>query len=201
MESDGVSTAFSIIMDEISAVEEQLNEEGSNAFKKSQYSDAQRLSEAGKSLGTFREKLEVLRDEWNSGIDISTRKRVKVEHSMKPHTKRKRVKVESGYTLKPHTKSEKTNLRITMQNGRVIQPPSAAQAMVEAIEEFGIEKVRNLGHTVCGVDLVSKSRHEKYNQNTTGDYFICTHSCTKNKQNLLLEIAESLGQKITVEIV
>ena len=186
MKSDGVSTAFSIIMDEISAVEKQLNQEGMNAFQKSKYSDAQRLSESGKSLGTFREKLEVLRDEWNSGIDISTRKRVKVE---------------SGYTFKPHTKSEKTNLRITMQNGRVIQQPSAAQAMVEAIEEFGIEKVRNLGHTVCGVDLVSKSRHEKYNQNTTGDYFICTHSCTKNKQKLLLEIAESLGQKITVEIV
>ncbi len=184
--SDGVSTAFFIIMDEISAVEEQLKQEVINATQNSKYSDVQRLSETGKSIESFREKIKILRDEWNSGIDISTRKRVKVE---------------SGYTLKPHTKSVKTNLRVTMQNGRVIQQPSAAQAMVEAIEEFGIEKVRNLGHTVCGVDLVSKSRHEKYNQNTTGDYFICTHSCTKNKQQLLLEIAESLGQKITVEIV
>ncbi len=51
MKSDGVSTAFSIIMDEISAVEEQLNLEGINAFKNSKYSDAQKLSESGKALG------------------------------------------------------------------------------------------------------------------------------------------------------
>jgi hypothetical protein len=65
MKSDGVSTAFSIIMDEISAVEEQLNLEGINAFKNSKYSDAQKLSESGKALGVFREKLEILRNEWN----------------------------------------------------------------------------------------------------------------------------------------
>ena len=201
MKSDGVSTAFSIIMDEISAVEEQLNQEGMSAFDKSKYSDAQKLSEAGKSLGIFRKKIELLRDEWNSGIDISTRERVKVDHSMKPQTKRKRDKVKSGYNLKPHTKSKKTTLRITMQDGRVIQRPKAAESMVEAIERLGIEKVRNLGHKVCRVDLVSKSRHEKYNQTTTGDYFICTHSATKNKRKLLLDIAKSLGQDITVEIV
>lgn len=184
--SDGVSTAFSIIMDEISAVEDQLKQEMINATQNSKYSDVQRLSEAGKSIESFREKIKILRDEWNSDIDISTRKRVKVE---------------PGYNLKPHTKSKRTNLRITMQDGRVIQQPTAAGAMVEVIKAFGIKKVSNLGHKVCGVDLVSKSRHEKYGQNRTGDYLICTHSSTKNKQNLLLEIAKSLGQKITVEIV
>jgi len=79
MKSDGVSIAFAIIMDEISAVEEQLNQEDINAFKNSKYADAQKLSGSGKALGAFREKLEVLRNEWNSGIDVSTRKRVKVE--------------------------------------------------------------------------------------------------------------------------
>lgn len=201
MKSDGVSTAFSIIMDEISAVEEQLNQEGMNAFKRSQYSDAQKISESGKILGIFRKKIEVLRDEWSSGIDISTRERVKVEHNMNPQTTRKRVNVKSGYHLKSHSKSKKTNLRITLQDGRVIEQPTAAGAMVEAIEEFGIEKVKNLGHKICGVDLVSKSRHEIYGQNATGDYFICTHSATKSKKKLLLEIAKSLGRKITVEII
>ncbi len=111
MKSDGVSTAFAIIMDEIGAVEEQLIQEGINAFKNIKYTDAKKLSESGKALGAFREKLEALRDEWNSGIDVSTRKRVKVE---------------PGYSIKPHSRSAKTILRITMPSGRVIQRPTSA---------------------------------------------------------------------------
>jgi hypothetical protein len=185
MKADGVSTAFAIIMEEIGTVEEQLIQEGVNAFKNSKYVDAERLSESGKALGAFREKLEALRQEWNSGIDISTRERIKVE---------------SGYSVVTHSKSAKTVLRITMPNGRVIQRPTAAQAMADAIEAFGIEKVRALGHKVSGVDLVSKSKHEKYAQTTVGRYFICTHSNTESKKKLLIQIAKSLGQKIKVEI-
>ncbi len=186
MKSDGVSTAFSIIMDEISAVEEQLNLEGINAFKNSKYSDAQKLSESGKALGVFREKLEILRNEWNSGIDISTRKRVKVD---------------PGYSISPHSKSAKTILRVTMPNGRVIQRPTAAQAMADVIYELGIEKVSALGYKVCGVDLVSRSKHEKYGQTAVENYYICTHSNTENKKNLLLQIAKTIGIELQIEII
>lgn len=178
MKSDGVSTAFSIIMDEIGAVEEQLNQEGINAFKNSKYSDAQKLSESGKALGAFRGKLEDLRKEWDFGIDISTRNRVKIE---------------PNYSIASHTKSAKTILRITMPNGRVIQRPTAAQAMVDAIETLGMEKVQSLGHKVSGVDLVSKDKHEKYGQTLSGKYFICTHSNTESKKKLLLKIGDALG--------
>ncbi len=51
-----------------------------------------------------------------------------------------------------------------MPNGRVIQRPTAAQAMADVIYELGIEKVSALGYKVCGVDLVSRSKHEKYGQ-------------------------------------
>lgn len=186
MKSDGVSTAFAMIMDEIAAVEEQLNQEGINAFKSSKYADAEKLSETGKALGAFREKLEALRNEWSSGIDVLTRKRVKVE---------------PAYRIKPHSKSAKTILRITMPGGLVIQRSTAAQAMVDVIEELGIEKVRDLGLTVSGVDLVSKIRHEKYGQTSAGNYFICTHSNTESKKRLILKIAKSFGQKIKVDIV
>jgi hypothetical protein len=186
MKSDGVSTAFSIIMDEIGSVEEQLNLEGINAFKNSQYSDAQKLSESGKALGAFREKLEALHNEWNSGIDISTRERVKVEPT---------------YNIKPHSKSSKTILRVTMPIGRVIQRPTAAQAMAEVIQEIGIEKVSALGHKVCGVELVSRTKHDKYGQTLAGKFYICTHSNTESKKKLLLQIAKSLGQKIKIEII
>ncbi|EFK10315.1 conserved hypothetical protein [delta proteobacterium NaphS2] len=186
MKSDGVSTAFSIIMEEIGAVAEQLNQEGVNAFKNSKYSDAQKLSESGKELGIFKKKLEALQKEWNAGIDISTRKRVKIEPS---------------YSIPTHSKSAKTNLRITMPSGRVIQRPTAAKALVDAIESLGIEKVNSLGHKVNGVDLISKHKHEKYGQNMCGEYFICTHSSTESKKKLLLKIGEALGEDLEVEII
>ena len=186
MKSDGVLTAFSIIMEEISAVEQQLNIEGVNAFKNSRYSDAQKLSESGKALGLFREKLEILRNEWNSGIDISTRKRVKVD---------------SGYSISPHSKSAKTILRVTMPNGRVIQRPTAAQAMADVIYEIGIEKINALGYKVCGVDLVSRYKHEKYGQTSIGNYYICTHSNTENKKRLLMQIAKDIGITLQIEII
>ena len=44
MKSDGVSAAFSLILEEIEAVESQLNQEGSAAFSKSQYDDAEARS-------------------------------------------------------------------------------------------------------------------------------------------------------------
>ena len=54
MKRDGVSVAFEMIMEEIEAVEAQLNEEGATAFKNSQYANADRLSAAGKELKQFR---------------------------------------------------------------------------------------------------------------------------------------------------
>ena len=185
MKSDGVSTAFAIIMEEIGAVEEQLNQEGMNAFKRSSYSDAERLSESGKTLGAFRNKLEVLRDEWHSGIDASTRERVKVE---------------PGYSIKTHTKSPKTNLSITLPEGRVIKRPVAAQAMANAIEALGIEEVRALGLKVSGVDLVSTRKDAKYGQTKAGGYWICTHSNTQSKKTLLEKIGSELKQPLHVEV-
>jgi len=186
MKSDGVSTAFSIIMEEISAVAEQLNQEGANAFKNSKYSDVEKLSESGKALIAFKGKLKDLQKEWESGIDKSTRERVKIEPS---------------YSIPTHSKSAKTNLRITMPSGRVIQRPTAAKALVDAIENLGIEKVKPLGHKVNGVDLISKHKHEKYGQNMCGEYYICTHSSTENKKKLLLKIGEALSEDLEVEII
>ena len=70
MNNDGVSVAFEVILEEIAAVENQLAAEGSLAFHERRYSDADKLSNSGKRLLDFREKLEYLRDEWTSGIDI-----------------------------------------------------------------------------------------------------------------------------------
>ena len=186
MKRDGVSVAFEMIMEEIEAVEAQLNEEGATAFKNSQYADADRLSAAGKELKQFREKLETLRQEWSSGIDLKTRERVKV----KP-----------GYQIPPHKKGPRTNLRITLPNGRVIQRPTAAQAMADAIEAIGLDRVKSLGLTVSGVPLVGTDKHPKYGQTPVGKFLICTHSNTKSKKDILQNVVKSLGADIRVEVI
>jgi len=183
---DGVGVAFEMILEEIQAVEAQLNQEGASAFQQSRYKDADRLSAIGKKLGEFRGKLEALRKEWNAGIDVQTRKRVKLEPS---------------YHIAAHTKGPKTNLRITLGNGRVIQRPTAAKAMADAIEALGVENVKALNLKVNGVPLVGTQRHPRYGQTPLGRYLICTHSSTKHKKQDLETIAQRLGQKVQVDII
>jgi len=150
------------------------------------HSDAERLSAAGKNLGAFRAKLETLRKEWDAGIDVKVRERVRVE---------------SAYRIQPHTKRPRTNLRITLSNGRVIQRPTAAQAMADVIDALGISDVAELGLTVSGVPLVGTKKHPKYGQTPAGRYLICTHSNTKSKKELLERVAEKLGASIKVEVI
>ncbi|MBK1886297.1 MULTISPECIES: hypothetical protein [unclassified Marinobacter] len=186
MKSDGVSAAFALILDEIEAVEVQLNREGAIAFGKSQYDDAAAISSSGKKLEEFRSKLEKLHSEWSSGIDVKTRERVKIE---------------PGYSLKPHSKGARTALRVTLANGCVIQSNTAAQTMADTIEYFGVENVRALQFTVNGIELVSTSKHPKYGQTRVGNFFICTHSNTESKKKMLERLAIKLNRPLTVEVV
>lgn len=184
--TDGVNLALELVLEEISAVEAQLNHEGMLVFQNSRHKDAKSLARSGEQLQGFSKKLRALKDEWSSGIDIKTRKRVKVE---------------SSYQLKGHTKGPKTNLRITLANGRVIQRPTAVAAMVDAIEKFGVDHVKALGLHVCGVPLVGKEKSKKYNQTNLGKWLVCTHSNTITKKELLEKIGEKLGKEIQVEII
>jgi len=184
--TDGVNLALELVLEEISAVEGQLNQEGILAFQNSRHQDAERLAKSGKQLQDFSKKLRVLKDEWSSGIDIKTRKRVKVD---------------SCHQLKGHTKGAKTNLRITLANGRVIQRPTAVAAMIDAVEKFGVDQVKALDLHVCGVPFVGTEKSEKYNQTNLGKWLVCTHSSTIDKKKLLEKIGKKLGQEMQVEII
>lgn len=186
MNQDGVSIAFDVMLEEIAAIENQLAAEGASAFQERRYKDADRLSQSGKRLLAFREKLEQLRDEWKSGIDIDTRKRLNVE---------------IGYSIAPHTKGPKTKLRVSLASGRVIQRSNAAQTFVDVIEELGVDAVRRLGLSVNGIPLVDTKKDKKYNQTKRGGYFIITHSNTRTKKDLLERIGKRLGKPLKVEIV
>ena len=54
MSQEGVTVAFEVILEEMAAVENQLANEGAQAFKSKRYDDATRLSESGKRLLEFR---------------------------------------------------------------------------------------------------------------------------------------------------
>jgi hypothetical protein len=186
MKRDGVSVALDLVLEEIAAVEAQLKHEGIAAFETSRYADTERLSEAGKNLELFAQKLSDLKEAWTSGIDENTRHRIKVH---------------PGGQVRSHKKGPRQNLRITLPTGRVIQRPTAAAALVDAIEALGVDHVKSLNLKVGGVPLVGTERHEKYGQSTLGDFLICTHSSTPDKKKLLERIAKELERPVTVEVI
>lgn len=181
MNQDGVSAALDLILEEIAAVENQLAAEGAAAFRDKRYDRADKLSQSGKKLLSFREKLDNLTTEWNSGIDAETRRRVKIEPV--------------------HTKKAKTRLKVTLPSGRVIQERVAAETFVDVIEELGLEDVRELGLTVRGIPLVGTKQSPRYSQTPKGSYWILTHSSTSEKKEQLDQIGKSLGKTLKVEIV
>jgi hypothetical protein len=186
MSQDGVTVAFEVILEEMAAVENQLANEGGQAFKSKRYDDATRLSESGKRLLEFREKLEKLKSEWTSGIDVETRKRITVE---------------PGYTIAPHTKGAKTVLKVTLPNGKVIQERKASDTFVKTVEFFGIEAVKSLSLITNNAPLIDIKDSPKYITTQSGRYFVMTHSNTQTKLEQLQQIAKKLGKEITIDIV
>ncbi|MGQ9801691.1 MAG: winged helix-turn-helix domain-containing protein [Candidatus Saccharicenans sp.] len=59
-----VNEAFEILLEEIEAVANMLNEEGAQAFHKGDYSKAKSAIEEATRLSEFREKVEGLKKEW-----------------------------------------------------------------------------------------------------------------------------------------
>lgn len=185
MSQDGVAVAFEMILEEITAVEDQLSTENATAFRAKRFDVANKLIESGKHLEAFRGKLEALRTEWRSAIDVETRTRVKVQ---------------PGYVIAPHSKAAKTTLRVTLPSGRVLQRPTAASTLADVVQELGFEAVHKLGLAVSGVPLVDTKRHSTYSQERREAYFM-THSNTRAKKDLLERVAKGLGKSLKVEVV
>jgi len=64
MKKNQVYEAFEILLEEIKAVANGLNEEGAQAVQKGAYDRAEKAIEEGKRLTEFREKVELLHKEW-----------------------------------------------------------------------------------------------------------------------------------------
>lgn len=100
------------------------------------------------------------------------------------------------------TKSAKTNLRVTLLNGKVIENRFAYETLQEIVMIAGVEKVRALGIIQCGVPLISNTQDNFYNQKeiAKGMYLI-THSSTGQKRQQIEKISDALNLNLKVEII
>lgn len=100
------------------------------------------------------------------------------------------------------SKSAKTNLRVTLPNGKIIENRFAYETLQEVVVLAGVEKVRTLGIVQCGVPLVSNAQDNFYNQKEIGKgLFLITHSSTGQKRQQIEKISEAFGLNLKVEIV
>lgn len=188
MNKDGVSTGFGLITDELKRSADDISDQGSRAFKEGRYDDAKRLSETGKNLHSFIEKVNNLLREWQAGIDVNVRRKIHIDKIRE---------------IRPHTKSKKTRLRVRFNNSKEIEERYAADTFVLAIKEMGLQKVEALGLSAQGLPLVGSKRSNKRNRNQRqidGKY-VCVHSSTDRKKGTLETIASRLGVGLKVEII
>lgn len=189
MNTDGVATAFELIIEEIEAVAQDIADQGSDAFKNKDYEKAQILGESGKNLKVFLERVSALQADWQAEIDIDTRKRF-----------RTKTKANKSKKVSKHTKAPRTGLRVTLPNGELIEEHFAADTFALTIESLGVDKVRGLGLIESGIPLIASVKHDKYNQRKIGGWYIFTNTPTERKKNLLESIAKELGTRIHVAI-
>jgi len=98
--------------------------------------------------------------------------------------------------------NEKTVLRVTFPDGRVIADKKAKMTFTEAIRKIGLMKVRNMGISFCGVPIVSNTLDKKYGKAQVpveGGLYVMTHSSTHDKKKQLDKISRELDLGLKVE--
>ena len=189
MSSDGVTTAFEMILDEIESVVSEVNSQGAAFLRNNDYAKAKASIEVGEKLAVFRLKLEGLKNEWATGLDEPTRRQVRVEPSA------------VAKTIASAPKSSKTILVVKFKDGTVLFESKAADTFAKAIKKLGFTRVIDLGIKVNTFPLVSKQHSEQYSQTEIDGYLVMTHSSTEAKRDQLLKIAAVLKETVTVDVV
>lgn len=102
------------------------------------------------------------------------------------------------------SKKAKKILIVTMPDNRQISYSTGVQTFLTVIDKIGIEKVRILNLTSCGIPLIALYRSETYVQqrkSICGKYWVTVHGSTEGKASGLRKIASSLNINIEIEIV
>lgn len=190
MKSDCVTTAFEIILEEIDSVVSEVNSQGANFLKNDDYTNAKALIETGTKLHDFHKKLELLKQEWISGLDEPTRRQVNIEANVATRS------IASG------PKAPKTGLNVKFKDGTVISGTNASEIFAKTIKKLGFQRVIDLDEKVYGFPIVSnKKSSTEYSQMAIDGYFVMTHFSNEDKQKRLLKISGALKEEIDVIII
>ena len=119
-----------------------------------------------------------------------------------PHVDRR----EQPDTSKPHKNRPSTRLRVTMDDGKVIEHKDGSDTFVAVIEALEIEQVYALELGTERHPLVSrKNKGEDLGKHRKSDksdsYSIYTTFSTEDKKKRLEEIADGLGRQLRIDIV
>lgn len=108
---------------------------------------------------------------------------------------------QSTSTGSTNKKGPATSLEVRIGT-KVFVGPNAAKAFCRAIEAIGFERIAHLDLTVSGLPLISLKRPgKKRTAARMGDWYVVTHSSTRDKKAVLEQAAEMLAIPIRVRIV
>lgn len=189
MNDDGVSVAFDLILEELERVVSDVNAQGAASMRNGDYAEAETAIASGRRLAQFRDKLQVLVNEWDTVLDEPVRSQISVETS------------ELRRTIASVSKSPKTVLLVRFADGTLISERLAADTFVATIKKLGAQRVERLGMTVNRLPLLSTIKSDTYSQARLDGYWVMTHSSTEYKRQLLHDISSQLGELLAVDIV
>jgi hypothetical protein len=178
----------------------ELNQDCADASLAGNYAQLIELLEVAKAIQGFRQQVTALVVKFGPVVQPPpTIKQPTDGASQQPTNKAPSFQVASIN----HGHSSPTRLRITFQGGEVIEGRNAAETFVTALEKIGFERVAQLNKTLSGAPLVSRSEaaFDYQGKTMTGGWYVCTHSNTRKKKELIEEIAFRFGVQVGVEIV
>ena len=98
----------------------------------------------------------------------------------------------------------KSTLRVTLEDGSVLQNENASDTFVAFVEHVGIIKVKRLGIEMYSRPMIDATPHPRYRSQckklSNGDYLLVL-STTERKAQLINSIAKYYGLSIKAELI
>ena len=92
-------------------------------------------------------------------------------------------------------------LRVTVR-GQRMSGETAADVFVASLDAIGLERVASLGLRIGPNAIVTDAPHPKdRGSKRRGNWYVLTHSSTREKQALLDQIGKSLGVELDARVV
>lgn len=102
----------------------------------------------------------------------------------------------------PSKKKQKSSLRVTLPDGKILSDEPAIEILEKVIEFVGTDEVAKLKIISNGMPLIGKHKPLKYSyRRLSNDYFLTTNHTTVFKKNVIDTISKKLNLKISCEII